>query len=158
MRSAERINDPMPIRFVHGQRANADDRVVDVQASSHSRGVAVDLTLVPIPEAQIPAFDPNAPRAPCNGPSNLRIPDNGVDMGTAFDCFDPMSYTRSAEISPTQRHWRRVLTEVMQIHGFRNYQSEWWHFTFETSGPSLVFDFPITAPPFGREPPETPVK
>jgi D-alanyl-D-alanine dipeptidase len=128
------------------------------RASSHSRGVAVDLTLVPIPEPQVPAFDPNAAHAPCNNPSNSRTPDSSVDMGTGFDCFDPMSHTRSAEISPPQRQWRRVLTEVMQKRGFRNYQNEWWHFTFETTGASRVFDFPITAPRSGREPPETPVK
>lgn len=117
------------------------------KVSSHSRGIAVDLTLVPLPEPRLPAFDPNASRSPCNGSSNLRIPDTSVDMGTAFDCFDPMSHTRSSEISSAQRERRRLLTDVMEKHGFRNYRNEWWHFTYQASGAVRSYDFPIRAPP-----------
>jgi D-alanyl-D-alanine dipeptidase len=86
------------------------------------------------------------------------MPDNSIDMGTAFDCFDPMSHTRNAEISPTQHHWRQVLINVMEKYGFRNYPNEWWHFTFQTSGASRSFDFVIRARPSQQEPPPTPEK
>ena len=125
------------------------------KSSSHSRGIAVDLTLATIAEPQVPAVEPNAPHPPCNAASQQSAPSIVVDMGTAFDCFDPMSHTRNTEISPAQRRWRRVLTDVMERYGFRNYQKEWWHFTFETSGASKSYDFPIKPRPSRQGPSES---
>ena len=47
--------------------------------SAHSRGVAVDLTLVRLPAAEQPAFDRSARYGPCNGPAGDRAPDNALD-------------------------------------------------------------------------------
>ncbi|MBV8755335.1 MAG: M15 family metallopeptidase [Hyphomicrobiales bacterium] len=113
------------------------------RASSHSRGVAVDLTLVTVPGPEISKPNANIKLGPCNGPAENRLLDTEVDMGTAFDCFDPMSHTRSNEISSAQRHQRQFLVDVMQKHGFRNYPNEWWHFTFEMTNALQSFDFPI---------------
>ena len=114
------------------------------RASSHSRGIAVDLTIIQLPVPPLPAaFDTAARYGPCNGPVRSRAPDNAVDMGTAFDCFDQMSSTHTPEISEEQRRWRERLITAMARHGFQNYRREWWHFTFQMKHPPASFDFPI---------------
>jgi D-alanyl-D-alanine dipeptidase len=50
--------------------------------SAHSRGVAVDLTIVPRGSAGA-AFDPAKPYGPCTAPQAERSADNSLDMGTA---------------------------------------------------------------------------
>ena len=114
-------------------------------ASGHSRGIAVDLTLVQLPARPQPAFDPKRRYGPCTGPAEERAPDNSVDMGTGFDCFDLRSHTASVEISTEQRRWRGVLVAAMERHRFKNYAGEWWHFTYQMPGaPALLaYDFPI---------------
>ena len=111
--------------------------------SAHSTGTAVDLTLLRLPATPAAPFDRTAHYGPCTGPAAARAPDNSIDMGTGFDCFDERSHTASAAISPEQRHWRGVLNAAMRRHGFKNYFREWWHFTYGARGPSQ--DFPIEA-------------
>ena len=118
------------------------------RASSHSRGISVDLTIIPLPTPPVLApFDSAARYGPCNGPAGSRAPDNAVDMGTAFDCFDPMSGTHSPSISEEQRRWRKRLITGMARHGFQNYRREWWHFTFQMRHPPPPFDFYIRPAP-----------
>ena len=51
--------------------------------SAHSRGIAVDLTLVRLPAADTAQRSiPSARYGPCNGPADGRAPDNSLDMGT----------------------------------------------------------------------------
>jgi D-alanyl-D-alanine dipeptidase len=64
-------------------------------------------------------------------------------MGTGYDCFDPLSHTDTAGITPTQRSWRKILVEAMARQGFRNYAKEWWHFTLSRPQPGRSFDVPI---------------
>jgi zinc D-Ala-D-Ala dipeptidase len=108
--------------------------------SIHSTGAAVDLTLVPLAATQ--AARAGAAHAACNVAREL---DNGLDMGTSFDCFDKMSYTDSREITAEQRENRRLLLEAMLTRSFKNYFREWWHFTY-VGLPSLpkAQDFVIT--------------
>jgi zinc D-Ala-D-Ala dipeptidase len=98
--------------------------------SIHSTGAAVDLTLVPLAATQATPFRAGAVYAGCNAASFAREPDNGLDMGTSFDCFDKMSYADSAEITAEQRENRRLLLEAMSTRSFKNYFREWWHFTY----------------------------
>lgn len=103
--------------------------------SGHSRADTVDLTLVRLGASS----DETAPRhtRDCTQTSA-----EAIDMGTAFDCFDPRSHTLTTGITAEQRRWRTVLTAAMTTGGFRNYAREWWHFTFGAGkGPS--YDFPI---------------
>jgi D-alanyl-D-alanine dipeptidase len=96
--------------------------------SIHSTGAAVDVTLVPRPSRPAPAVSSMAGRCNTAGPD--RDSDNGLDMGTSFDCFDPMSNTASGEITQEQRENRRLLVAVMSARKFKNYAREWWHFTY----------------------------
>ena len=111
--------------------------------SAHSHGIAVDLTLVRLPAAEQPAFDRSARYGPCNGRASERAPDNALDMGTGFDCFDVMSQTESTAVTGEPRDMRRLLRTVMRKHGFRSYWREWWHFSFATPTPGPARDFPI---------------
>jgi len=110
--------------------------------SQHSTGVAVDLTLVAAGGAPAAAFDPKATYGPCTAAPPERSPDNSIDMGTGYDCFDVKSHTRSA-VSPEQRRSRNMLLAAMAAQGFHNYFREWWHFSYGLSG--HAWDFPIRA-------------
>lgn len=112
------------------------------RSSGHSRGATVDLTIVGIPAAQVPAFDAGAKYGSCTGAAAERAPDTTVDMGTGFDCFDTKSHTAAGGLTAEQSRLRRMLVEAMQRRGFANFKNEWWHFT-HGSGGSSAFDFPI---------------
>ncbi len=78
------------------------------------------------------------------------MPDNSLDMGTGFDCFDAASTTFHDGITKDQATARRTLLEAMHRHGFRNYPREWWHFTFvqragDNSASGGSFDTPVPA-------------
>ena len=88
--------------------------------SGHSRGSAVDLTLLEIESG------------------------NELDMGSPWDFFDPISWVENNQITDQQRANRKLLASVMIIHGFKPLKEEWWHFSFtEEPFPETYFDFPI---------------
>ena len=70
--------------------------------SKHSTGTTVDLTLIRRPAAAAAAFDPAARYGPCTGPAAKRAPDNSIDMGTGFDCFDLRSYGANRRSHPSR--------------------------------------------------------
>jgi D-alanyl-D-alanine dipeptidase len=111
--------------------------------SRHSSGTTIDLTLMRTGAAAPAAFDPTARHGPCTAPLAQRSPDNAVDMGTSFDCFDAASYTASAAIGAEARRWRNVLLAAMRKQGFANYDHEWWHFSYAGSAGAPAYDFPI---------------
>ena len=73
------------------------------RGSPHSRGVAVDLTLV--------------------GRSG-----QALDMGTGFDAFTPLSHHGSFEISSAAQANRLMLLGIMTAAGWDFYRNEWWHY------------------------------
>jgi len=91
--------------------------------SSHSRGSAVDVTIVSIAGPQAGAE---------------------IDMGTDFDFFGPKSWLDNRSVSPSQRAHRLLLHTVMRKHGFKSYPKEWWHFSLMNEPyPRTYFDFPV---------------
>lgn len=113
--------------------------------SAHSRGVAVDLTVVPLDAPRAAPFDPAARYGACTAPATERAPDDTLDMGTAFDCFDVKSHTANAAITPAQAANRRILLKAMRRHGFTNYKREWWHFSYDRADDGASFNAPIRA-------------
>jgi len=88
--------------------------------SGHSRGSAVDLTLVALDTGE------------------------ELDMGTRWDFFDPRSAPASAEVTPQQRARRELLQITMMKHGFEPLDTEWWHFKLiDEPYPDTYFDFVI---------------
>ncbi len=76
--------------------------------STHSTGQTVDTTLI-------------RARGPKKAPANCAFsdPNESVDMGTAFDCFDPKANTESPLAAPDQTKARAVLKAIMAEAGFR---------------------------------------
>jgi D-alanyl-D-alanine dipeptidase len=102
--------------------------------SSHSRGSTVDLTIIPLIRP-IPSNNISSEQSP---------PPVSLDMGSAFDLFDPVSHTVNPDLKTQQRVNRLLLKTLMEKHGFRNYSKEWWHFTLiKEPFPDTYFDFPI---------------
>ncbi len=73
------------------------------RGSPHSRGVAVDLTLV----------DPDG---------------RDLDMGTAFDAFTPLSHHASVAVPVAAQRNRLLLLGLMTAAGWDFYRNEWWHY------------------------------
>ncbi|MFF0626543.1 M15 family metallopeptidase [Streptomyces sp. NPDC004296] len=114
------------------------------EKSGHSRGSTVDLTLVPLPAVPTRPYVPGEPLTSCFGPRASRFPDNSLDMGTGFDCFDTLAHTLDPRIKGKQRAHRLLLKEGLERAGFVNYADEWWHYTFSPETfPDTYFDFPI---------------
>lgn len=88
--------------------------------SGHSRGSTVDLTVVTLPA--------------------------GVEiyMGTGYDFFSERSWPDDPQQPSEARGNRLMLTSLMQLHGFKPYPYEWWHFTLaDEPYPDTYFDFPV---------------
>ncbi|MGP4004258.1 M15 family metallopeptidase [Streptomyces sp. 8N706] len=112
------------------------------EKSGHSRGSTVDLTMVKLPARPTRPYEPGEPLVPCYAPRAERFPDNSVDMGTGFDCFDTLSHTLDPRIHGRQRANRLLLKETLEGQGFVNLPEEWWHFTYKPElFPDTSFDF-----------------
>jgi D-alanyl-D-alanine dipeptidase len=112
--------------------------------SGHSRGSTVDLTIVPLPAPVQADYIPGQKLSECYLPAEHRFGDNSIDMGTGFDCFHELSNTANANIGRQQKINRLLLKSLMEKHGFRNYDKEWWHYTLKNEPcPDTYFNFVI---------------
>jgi len=109
--------------------------------STHSTGLAVDITLIPAGQP-VEASVAGANGA-CTAAAGEREGDSSLDMGTAFDCFDPKANTASPSVTAEQSKARMLLESIMESAGFENYASEWWHYTFAGVKDRRRYDFPI---------------
>ncbi len=73
------------------------------RGSPHSRGAAIDLTLI----------DQTG---------------SALDMGTPFDTFSPLSHHGSRGVSSEVRRNRLLLLGLMTDAGWDFYRNEWWHY------------------------------
>lgn len=90
--------------------------------SSHSRGSAVDLTLLDMKTGK------------------------ELDMGSPFDLFSEMSHPDYRGITAEQVENRMLLRKVMERNGFRPISCEWWHFSLQNEPyPDTYFAFPVSA-------------
>jgi D-alanyl-D-alanine dipeptidase len=104
----------------------------------------MDLTIVKLPALPTRPYVPGEKLVPCYAPKKERFPDNSVDMGTGYDCFDTLSHTLDPRIKGTQRANRLLLKGAMEAQGFVNLAEEWWHYTFRPEPfPDTYFDFPV---------------
>ena len=90
--------------------------------SSHSRGSAVDVTLLDMKTGK------------------------EVDMGSPFDLFSVISHPDCRDITGEQYENRMLLQKTMVRNGFRTLDCEWWHFSLEDEPyPDTYFDFPVSS-------------
>jgi D-alanyl-D-alanine dipeptidase len=130
--------------YPHIDKSNifSDNYISDT--SSHSRGSAVDLTIVPIPTPHPETYIRGEVLEPCTDPYLKRFQDSSVDMGTGFDCLDPNSNSSSKNVSIVAYHHRMILKEIMEKYGFDPLDNEWWHFTLKNEPyPNTYFNFPV---------------
>lgn len=114
------------------------------EKSSHSRGSTIDLTIVPVPVPKQEVYTPGQALFECYLPAEKRFRDNSIDMGTGFDCFHELSHPANKNVGLQQRINRMLLKTIMEKHGFKHYEQEWWHFTLRNEPfPDTYFDFPI---------------
>ena len=112
--------------------------------SGHSKGSSVDLTIVPLPASEEPTFQLGDTLHECYLPAGKRFQDNGLDMGTGFDCFHELSHTTNRKTGEIQMRNRLLLKNIMEKHGFKNYAREWWHYTLRREPfPKTYFDFAV---------------
>ncbi len=89
--------------------------------SSHSRGSAVDLTLLDMRTGK------------------------ELDMGSPFDLFSPLSHPDSKEVTEAQFENRMFLQNAMTRNGFKPIYCEWWHFSLKDEPyPDTYFEFPVS--------------
>ena len=95
--------------------------------SGHSRGSTMDLTIVAMPAAGQPTYEPGVTvLEPCFAPVGIRWADNSIDMGTGFDCFSRISWTNDTSINTEAQFNRLMLLQAMTFEGgFINYDEEW---------------------------------
>ena len=90
--------------------------------SSHSRGSAVDLTLLDMKTGK------------------------ELDMGSPFDLFSEVSHPAYRGITEEQYENRMILQRAMIRGGFRPLDCEWWHFVLEKEPfPDTYFAFPVSS-------------
>lgn len=112
--------------------------------SGHSRGSTVDLTLTRLGNAQRKQYKSGQPLVSCFAPYAQRFQDGSLDMGTGFDCFDPLAHNDATRINALAYQHRGFLKKIMTQAGFVPYQNEWWHFTLANEPyPQTYFNFVI---------------
>jgi len=110
--------------------------------SAHCRGSTVDVSIIKI-GARLHA-PRSVPRTLPDGAIYIYLEDGTIDMGTAFDFFDVLSWPESTEISHAAQKNRQILSYAMKEAGFVPISTEWWHFTLNNEPfPNTAFDFNV---------------
>lgn len=97
--------------------------------SGHTRGSTMDLTIVPVGAVSPKPYRKVQALVACTAPYSQRFYDEGIDMGTGFDCMDEWAHNDNNKISVVAYYHRLILKNLMEKYGFIAYQPEWWHFT-----------------------------
>lgn len=93
--------------------------VADIsQGSNHTRGVAVDVTL-------------------------LGADGEPLDMGTGFDAMTPVSHHDRDDLPAAVQRNRYLLLGIMLQAGFRSNPTEWWHYELPEPGRYPLIDDPV---------------
>ena len=89
-----------------------DDRYVadPKNGSGHNKGIAVDLTII-------------------NKTTGVEL-----EMGTGFDNFSDTAHADFKNFSEEELKNRTLLKNVMEKYGFRQLETEWWHFYWNQPG------------------------
>ena len=113
--------------------------------SGHSRGSTMDLTLVKLPAGKQERYHRGDRLRDCAAPAGKRFRDNTIDMGTGYDCFDPLAHPYAPRFRGTKQRRNRLRLRIpMKAAGFKPLATEWWHFTLvDEPYPDTYFDFPV---------------
>jgi D-alanyl-D-alanine dipeptidase len=87
--------------------------------SGHNRGIAVDVTIV-----------------------NLNT-NKELDMGTGFDNFSDTAHSYFKNLNENIIQNRQLLRSVMEKHGFKALETEWWHYYIPEFNKYELLDLPF---------------
>ena len=111
-----------PYFYPELQKQELFSRGYIAKQSSHSRGSAVDLTLL-----------------------NMQT-GKELDMGSPFDLFSEISHPDHRGITEEQYENRMLLQHLMVRSGFQPIDCEWWHFSLKDEPyPDTYFNFPVSS-------------
>lgn len=128
--------------YPHLDKKTLFDRGFLARRSTHSRGCAIDMSLVK-DDNPINEYAPTK-RVLSDGTEFTFLRDGTVDMGTHFDFFGDASFTENTTIPTKAMQNRLYMCQVMHECGFKNFYKEWWHFSFlNEEYPDQYFDFDI---------------
>lgn len=90
-----------------------------MEKSGHTRGSTIDLTII-------------------------KRDGSFVDMGGTFDLFSEISHPDYKKLTKEQKNNRKILHNAMIKAGFKEIDSEWWHYTLKNEPyPDTYFDFDV---------------
>lgn len=91
------------------------------ERSVHSRGLAVDLSLIYLSNSQ------------------------ELDMGTIMDYLGELASHDNPNVSEEAQKNRKLLRSVMEAEGFKAYEKEWWHYNFHLpqDEEKIYYNFPV---------------
>ena len=84
--------------------------------SGHNRGIAVDLTIINLSNKQ------------------------ELDMGTGFDNFSDTAHHGFTNLPDSVLQNRLILKNIMEKHGFKALDTEWWHYHLPTAAKFELLD------------------
>ena len=117
-------NDTSMKEYFYPDIEKTKDNLVPIyisDRSGHTHGSTIDMTLV---------YKKNG---------------TDVDFGTGFDYFGILANTNNTEgLTQQQIDNRKLLNDTMFENGFKNLDSEWWHYTLINEPyPDIFFNFPV---------------
>jgi D-alanyl-D-alanine dipeptidase len=128
--------------YPHIEKTQAFDLGYIAKRSQHTRGAAVDLTLIRKDQA-IKASIVNK-RSFQNGAHFIFLDDGTLDMFSHFDVFDDASHHDTTLIPDEYLKWRDYLRNAMVSANFNPYTKEWWHYSVQNEPfPETYFNFAI---------------
>ena len=90
-----------------------------MEKSGHTRGSTIDLTII-------------------------KRDGSFVDMGGTSDLFSEISHPDYKKLTKEQKNNRKILHNAMIKAGFKEIDSEWWHYTLKNEPyPDTYFDFDV---------------
>jgi zinc D-Ala-D-Ala dipeptidase len=100
-----------------------DDRYVSnpKNGSGHNRGTTVDLTIIELKT------------------------NKELDMGTGFDNFSDTAHHNFTALPDTVLKNRRLLKTIMEQHGFKALDTEWWHYSLPNARDFELLDISFKA-------------
>lgn len=98
--------------LVHDERYVANP----AKGSGHNRGVAVDLTIIDLKTGK------------------------ELNMGTGFDNFSDSAHHDFINLQEEVLQNRNMLLSIMEKHGFKKFDTEWWHYALKDEAEYEVLD------------------
>jgi D-alanyl-D-alanine dipeptidase len=89
-------------KLIHDERYVANPS----KGSGHNRGIAIDMSIYQLSDGKL------------------------IEMPTGFDNFSDSAHHGFMQLAENKIQNRALLKSLMEKHGFRSFDSEWWHYSW----------------------------